>query len=258
MDYDRIKKEDLEINLENVFPDSVDSVIPYIKDIPLVEYEDLEKRIMFFGDSFVEISNDDNYHDDNNWTRELSKIFNRQHWNFGRSGSSLLFSINQFFKYIENDYREDDYIVFVTTSHTRFPRVHPNADPGVGAAMMRHVVDQWYLKSAEQQQPYFQWQPDLIAWLSQVYCNQEDFRHQCLMIDSYLKQLPNKTLLIPAFGVKDWVCPNKNFTLWKVAHLTGYTSPINHMTEKHNMILATQCSLSLQENKNHFNLRAYK
>ena len=242
-----IKKRDLKIDLATVFPDSVDNKIFE----PVIEYTHQEKRIMFFGDSFVEVGRE------LNWTRELSKIYNRQSWNYGRGGSSLLFSINNFFRYIENDYREDDYIVFVTTSHTRFPKVHPTVDPGIGAAFMNHVIKNW--PDQREDIYYYEWQPDLVAWLANVYCNQEDFRHQCLMLDNYLKHLPNKTVLLPAFGLKDWVKQKTDFCLYNIAELTNYKGPINHMTEVQNMTLANQVVEYWKNNNDYskFNLKAY-
>lgn len=242
-----IKKRDLKIDLATVFPDSVDNNIFE----PVIEYTHQENRILFFGDSFVEVGSE------LNWTRELCKIYNRQSWNYGRGGSSLLFSINNFFRYIENDYREDDYIVFVTTSHTRFPKVHPNVDTGISAALMNHVIKNW--PDQRDDIYYYNWQPDLIAWLANVYCNQEDFRHQCLMLDNYLKHLPNKTVLIPAFGVKDWVKQKTDFNLHAIAELTNYKAPINHMTEVQNMILANQVSEYWKNNNDYskFNLKVY-
>lgn len=222
-----IKKDDLKIDLATVFPDSVDNKI--FK--PIIEYTNQEKRIIFFGDSFVNVGAE------LNWTRKLSKIYNRQSWNYGRGGSSLLFSINNFFRYIENDYREDDYIVFVTTSHTRFPKVHPNVDPGISAAFMNYVIKKW--PTVREDIYYYDWQPDLITWLAMVYCNQEDFRHQCMMIDNYLKHLPNKTVLLPAFHIQNWT-KSKTFCLYDIAELTNYKGPINHMTEIQNMTLANQ------------------
>lgn len=221
------KETDLKLNLEKAFPDSVNNEIFE----PIIEYTELEHRILFFGDSFVNVGAE------LNWTRKLCKIYNRQSWNYGRGGSSLLFSINNFFRYIENDYREDDYIVFVTTSHTRFPKVHSKVDPGISAALMNYVMKFW--PNAREDIYYYDWQSHLVKWLAMVYCNQEDFRHQCMMIDNYLKHLPNKTVLLPAFHVQNWA-KSKTFCLYDIAELTNYKAPINHMTELQNMTLANQ------------------
>jgi len=242
-----IKKQDLKINLSTVFPDSVTNEVFN----PVIEYTDKQNRIMFFGDSFVEVGAE------HNWTRELCKIYDRQSWNYGRGGSSLLFSINNFFRYIENDYKPTDIIVFVTTSHTRFPKVHSTVDPGISAAFMNHVIKNW--PDQREDIYYYEWQPDLIAWLASVYCNQEDFRHQCIMIDNYLKHLPNKTVLLPAFGLKDWVKQGKDFCLFDVAELTEYKGPINHMTEIQNITLANQVHEYFKtDDYSKFNLKAYK
>lgn len=241
-----MKKSDFRLDVATAFPDYVTNDI----FSPIIEYTDRDKRVLFFGDSFVNVGAE------LNWTRQICHKLNRQSLNYGRGGSSLLFSINNFFKYIETDYREDDYIVFVTTSHTRFPKVHPSIDPGISAAFMNYCMEYW--PTVRDDIKYFDYHTSLVSWLANVYCNQEDFRHQCIMIDNYLKNMKNKTALIPAFHVKYWDITNK-FCLYDVSELTNYKAPINHMTVEQNMILADQ-TIEYFETQSFdvFDLEAYK
>ena len=79
------------------------------------------------------------------------------------------------------------------------------------------------------------------------------------MIDNYLKHLPNKTVLLPAFGLKDWVKQGKDFCLFDIAEFTEYKGPINHMTEIQNITLANQVHEYFKTGDySKFNLKAYK
>lgn len=219
------------------------------------EYTDRERRIIFFGDSFVEPKN--NMY---NWTRLLSHKLERQHINYGRSGSSLHFSTNCFFRYIENDYREDDYIVFVSTSYTRFPKVHSQTDPGIAAAMMDYLIDQQKfikLGEASEAKTYFDRYRQVVQYMSTVFCNQEDFRHQLMLITSYLNNMKNTTVYIPGFHVAYFVS-EEEFNLVNVAEKNGWKGLINHLTEKQNQTLFEQVFKYIKTNdKSVFNLEAY-
>lgn len=218
------------------------------------DYTDRERRIFFFGDSFVEPKN--HY----NWTRLLSNKLERQHINYGRSGSSLHFSTNNFFKYIETDYREDDYIVFVSTSYTRFPKVHPHTDPGIAAALMDYLIDQQKfikLGEASEAKRYFDRCSQVVQYMSTIFCNQEDFRHQLMLITSYLNNMKNTTVYIPAFHIAGFVS-EEEFNLVNVSEKNGWKGPINHMTEKQNQTLAEQVFKYIEtRDKNVFDLEAY-
>ena len=234
------------IDAANAFPDKVDNNV--FK--PIIEFTERTGRIIFFGDSYVQPK------EDLNWTRMVCNKLNRQSWNYGRGGTSLLFSINNFFRYIENDYREDDYIIFVTTSYTRFPKVHPNIDAGISAALLEFSMSN---NTSSEGKLYYENQLDLVAWLATVYCNQEDFRHQCLMLDNYLSNMRNKTIIIPAFDVQHW-SKSKNFCLYNVTMLTNYRDgTINHMTVEQNKTLSEQCIEYLNTNDySVFDIKEYK
>lgn len=236
--------------MSNIFPGHVKN----LKTKHVEEYTDRERRIIFFGDSFVEPKE---YY---NWTRSLSDKLERQHINYGRGGSSLHFSINCFFKYIETDYREDDYIVFVSTSYTRFPKVHPHTDPGIAAAMLNYLQDQqtfFKLSEASEAKKYYDQHKETVKYMSTIFCNQEDFRHQLMLITSYLNNMKNTTVYIPGFHVAYFVS-EEEFNLVNVAEKNGWKGLINHLTEKQNETLAKQVVKYIETNdKNAFDLEAY-
>ena len=195
-----------------------------------------------------------------NWTKMLSKYFNRQHINYAQAGSSLLYSTNCFFRYIETDYRQEDYIVFVTTSHFRAPKLHSNLSPRHCFTLKEFVDSELdhgraFIKFDRMfAEPFKYWsqQPQVVTYLAHVLCNQEDFRHQILLIESYLKNLINKTLLLNAFDVDEYKRSETHFILSSVAGLEhlNWVGSINHMETRENMILAEQC-------KDYFNTNDY-
>jgi hypothetical protein len=227
---------------EDLFPDKVENT--FFKR--LEEHTNREHRVVFFGDSFVE-----SYDDDRNWTRIVSDSFElpRQHINYGAGGSSLLFSINNFFNYIENDYNEEDYIVFITTSHYRLPKVHSNVNPRFSSMLLDWVENRFLNKSEKYTQDrmfvatneYYSSHIQVVNYAATVLCNAEDHRHQLKLMQNYLNNLPNKTLFLNAFPTPKFEIEDEfEFTLLEVAGITNFKEIINHMSQEHNEILAKQ------------------
>lgn len=243
------------INPDIIFSDSV------VNECwePTIHYNDKEKRIVFFGDSYVEFEK----HFTTNWTLMLSEHYDRQHINNGWSGSSFQFSLQNFFRYLENDYRPDDYIVFITTSYMRLPKVHPDVNPGISAMLNRWIAtelgspDEMYTGAPTKTRQYMQANRQTMIYLAEVVCNQEDYRHQLKLIERYLDSLSNKTLLIHGF-------PNPGLTedkfiLTEVSEITNWNADINHMTLKQNKTFVQQIIKYFDTNDfSVFDIEAYK
>ena len=61
-------------------------------------------------------------HNNKSWYGVLHHRTQKQIWNHGNGGTSLQYSKQQLFSYLNSKYyKEDDYIIFVTTSYTRVP-----------------------------------------------------------------------------------------------------------------------------------------
>ena len=246
---------------EDLFPDKVEN--NFFKR--LEEHSNRKQRVVFFGDSFVE-----SYHDDKNWTRIVSDSFDppRQHINYGIGGSSLLFSINNFFNYIENDYNENDYIIFITTSYYRLPKVHSNVDPRFSSMLLNWIEYQFFNKPGNYTQDrlytptneYYSSYAQVVNYASTVLCNAEDHRHQLKLMQNYLKHLPNKTLFLNAFPIPKFEAEDEfEFTLMDIAVLTDFKEIVNHMSQEHNEILAKQVMRYFDSNNIFvFNVNEYK
>ena len=72
------------------------------------------KKIVAFGDSFIKSGGIDN------WVTKLGMLANLPVMNYGVSGSSINYSLNEFARYAtSSDYNEDDIIIYVVSDTTR-------------------------------------------------------------------------------------------------------------------------------------------
>lgn len=82
------------------------------------------KKLVCFGDSFIDANIDQT---DKTWYKILSQNLKIPILNYGKSATSIEFSINNLFEYINSEnYDPSDIIVFVYTSFYRVPLIHEN------------------------------------------------------------------------------------------------------------------------------------
>ena len=92
---------------------------------------DSDEKIVVFGDSFAHSggmfknSQAEKSFNKKSWYGVLHHRTQKQIWNYGDGGTSLQYSKQNLFSYLNSeDYNEDDCIVFVTTSYNRVPIFH--------------------------------------------------------------------------------------------------------------------------------------
>ena len=122
--------------MKDIFPKKLDYSDRDIK----FYYEGRTKgRLVVFGDSFSETSTrkDPN---ETCWVFVLAKMLGFSILNYSRGGSSLQYSKQMLFEYMETEYDKNDYIVFISTSYTRIPSVPANVDSGWAAALNNYML----------------------------------------------------------------------------------------------------------------------
>lgn len=127
-------------------------------------------RLIIFGDSFAE-PYEANFE---LWTEQLAKKLDLELVNCAKGGTSFIWTLCQYDKYMQGDYREDDYIIVVVTTGTRLPYIHP--DFSLSTSMHPEYDSNWVKY----------WTID--GHLSQLF-----------LLCETLKALPNKKLVIRAF-----------------------------------------------------------
>ena len=224
---------------------------------------DSEEKIVIFGDSYAYSENKsfkdknvEKHFNNKSWFGHLHHKTKKQIWNYGCGGTSLLYSKQQLFGYLNSeDYDENDYIIFVTTSHTRIPSF-PNDiiyKPNYQASILGFLNNS--IPKTHESYDVFNKNKKVFEWLSYT-LSKEDFINELRLLQAFLGSLPNKTLLLPAFEYKDAnnFLDVKNFVLSNVSekeniHDTLFTTKTHprrmgidprkqHMSDKNNEILA--------------------
>lgn len=180
---------------------------------------DLNEKIVIFGDSFASSDGDFNFkeneieHNNKSWYGVLHHRTQKQIWNHGNGGTSLQYSKQQLFSYLNSKYyKEDDYIIFVTTSYTRvpvFPIGDPKYKPNFQAQILTFLTDDKEAMTKQKEGALADGNMDSyhlfrrykkeLEWISST-LSKEDFMNELRMLQVFLNSLPNKTLLLPAFN----------------------------------------------------------
>ena len=180
---------------------------------------DSNEKIVIFGDSFAssdgdfEVKENEIEFNNNSWYGVLHHRTQKQIWNYGHGGTSLQYSKQQLFNYLNReDYNENDCIVFITSSYNRvpiFPIGDPKYKPNFQAQILSFLTDGKEVMSKQRKgiladgnmESYhlFRKHKKEIEWLSAT-LSKEDFVNELRMLQVFLNSLPNKTLLIPAFN----------------------------------------------------------
>lgn len=201
-----------EVMLE-MFPRYVDR---YKRPFTWMNNYDTKEKIVIFGDSYAHSHGgigafpDKKAEDDYNnksWYGWLHHRTQKQIWNYGYGGTSLLYSKQNFFNYLDSDdYNKKDSIVFITTSYTRLP-MFPNelqVDPKYQTDVFSYLYHNFKTEKHKHKlknQPSYKLYDSIkkeLKWYSYT-MTREDFINELRMLQVFLNSLPNKTLLLPAF-----------------------------------------------------------
>lgn len=201
---------------------------------------DTDKKIVIFGDSyahsggaFVDKDKQEEWMKAS-WYGVLHHRTQRQIWNYGEGGTSLQYSKQNLFRYLDKHYDPSDWIIFISTSYTRIPQFPDwlNAEPRYQALILPYLIEmadkrkfkEKFLTKHENRIknsiPYQMFYPNRKAmeWVSHTLVR-EDFINELRMLQVFLNSLTDKTLLMPAFRYEgmDEVLDMKEFSLTKIS-----------------------------------------
>lgn len=191
-------------------------------------------RLIVFGDSYAHSKAEQS------WPNILSEKLGVELINYAVSGTSLNYSIQQFFNYYRNEYQSDDYIVFVTTSTHRIPFTLDGGLPSWQAGIHTYLTDP--SKLTDPQYKYYHGNKKFWDIYYQQAFKVDDYYNQIEMIYNFLNNLSNTVLIIPGFNcfqspqnkLKD------NFTMYTISRLEGNVNfdDLNHMSLVNRKVLA--------------------
>lgn len=233
-------------------------------------------RLVLFGDSYaIEYE-----HNEYCWYKKLSEMLEiSKILNFAIKGSSLEFSISALYKYINSpQYSTDDLIIFVPTAYGRNPFVGDNIDPEC-AFFLKVFLSGRYDKKIRFHKHYTENKVFYDTLFDMM--NEESFKFQMFTLAMTLKQLPNMTVLLPAFDNyfknHPLLTPSDNFMIADLVLFRIDKAEIDspeyydlryffkgdprycHMTKTNNIILASQLYCAITHNDiNFFNDAEFK
>jgi len=241
-------------NMKDYFPKFVDR--RKRESFELNKYAE-DKKIVIFGDSYAK-SHDGPIDDlGKNWYAILHDRTKRRVITHGQGGTSLLYSKQELFKYLNSEtYNEDDWIIFISTSYSRIPFVHIDDGwkPYQQSQIFSYLSD---VKIDDIDYSIIEDNKDALEWVARG-ITQEDFINDVSMLQAFLNSLPNKTVLIPAFRyyAMEKFLDIKDFSLVEVSEqetiheslfhdgkekLFIKTDPrYNHMSNRNNEVLAVK------------------
>ena len=198
-------------------------------------------RLVVFGDSFFE-----DIPGKVCWPSLLSERLNFDIVNYAVAGTSINYSVQQFFHYYRTEYNPKDYIIFGTTYQARAPFT---LNDGIvcwqnyilsylsqpGAPMQNQVTaDEYYSREDSF------WN----VWFDQVF-KFDDVDNQIELIYSFINNLANKNLFLPGFDTlrTDQNLLKDKFSLHMITRIENYANKdeINHMSIEKKYKLAEQC-----------------
>lgn len=156
------------------------------------------KKLVIFGDSYADkVRGGPTLDKIFAWYDHLAEKLNLTVLHYGRNASSIEFSMNKLYEYINSsEYSEQDIIIFVSTSLSRSPIIHndvPDATAGKWVSYLNGSLskdDQHYAHFRMNHNFYKQ----LFEWFNHNLAHQQRTNISCL-----LKILPNTAIIISAF-----------------------------------------------------------
>lgn len=179
-----------------LFPKKIDYSI---RDIKSYYTNRNNGRLVVFGDSFAETSTRKDP-DETCWVFILAEMMGCSILNYARGGSSLQYSKQMLFEYMETEYNEDDYIIFISTSYTRVPTMPEQMDPGWAASINNYFLGDLRNIDKNIQHRFYSSNHNAMEYIATNITTIQDFNNDLCLIDIYLKSLKNRCCLIPAFN----------------------------------------------------------
>lgn len=192
---------------------------------------------------------------------------------YARGGTSLYFSLQSFYYYMQTNYRENDIILFFKTSHNRLPVLDSDAtDQGWQASLFQHMLGE--IEKGDPRYEYFKKNTTTFNWIEKNLCTMENNDMYKFFIDGYLNGMKNKTMSIDCFkskysSPKDVLLADISFDEFdpsldekqKINRMQNDTR-INHLTVQNHKVLATQIvnfiKYGTELNKNKFDKHIIK
>jgi phage FluMu protein Com len=207
-------------------------------------------RLVVFGDSFSQTYLDDEMSTWNHgWTYHLASMLNASILNWSLSGTSLYYSIQNFFYYLKHFRQEYDIIIFVTTSYGRLPTTPDGVSPRIQAMFKNYITGDTSQIGADIKE-HFDKMNDTYMFIAEHMCAREDFINQIKMLEAYMNTLQNQTVLINGFNEYGKRClydlsAEEEFN----SHHEMKDPRCNHLNEENNKKLAKQIHWHLQGNE---------
>lgn len=221
------------------------------------KFYDTESRLLVFGDSFLETYREKDMIDGQvPWVDILAKSMSCNLVSYAVSGSSLNYSVQNFFHYMENDYRHSDFILFSSTCSQRAPFLLDDNQHGIHFALSH-----WYLKNKDLPiNQYNEYNKDSKFWNTYVEraMYYDDYKNLYKLIFNYIEYLNNRSLFLHSFYEKDNFNP---FALRQIStkeNMKNFDN-VNHMSEYNKIILAKQSVNYFSDLKySNFNIDEYE
>lgn len=138
--------------------------------------------LIVFGDSFVSHERKKDFSFPF-WTEQLAEKLDVSLVVHGKGGTNLNWSLLNYHNYIKNDYNEEDIILFVVTSGSRLPYVHPDFNT-LNAFNWQTQEDQELLTAGR-------------MWVK--FYNEEIHQAHTYLLRQALENLPNTTMMLSGF-----------------------------------------------------------
>tara|TARA_B100000035_G_C20953446_1_gene533043 strand:- start:386 stop:1138 length:753 start_codon:yes stop_codon:yes gene_type:complete len=220
--------------------------------------DERHNKLVVFGDSFFEISKSLEF--ELSWTTRLADSLDRSLLNYAVSGTSLNYSIQMLFHYLETEYDKNDIIIFGVTNPVRTPNLLDDDHRGLHSNAWK-FIDPSYGELTKEQYKYFQ--KDKKYWETMLTRGMyiDDVKNQLILLKNYLNNMKNHTLILHAF--KDLLLDKDEFNLMKIIKLEEFKNfdKLNHLSDNNKKVLARQVQkyfMEIGQNKtNPFDIKSY-
>lgn len=195
-------------------------------------------RLVVFGDSYFE-----DIPGSVCWPSLLSERLNFDIVNYGVAGTSINYSVQQFFHYYRTEYNPQDYIIFGTTYQGRAPFTLNDGVVGWQNSLLPYLTDD-QATSAKSNEYYRRQDSFWNIWFNQVF-KFDDVDNQIELIYSFINNLTNKNLFLSSFDtlLTDQNLLKDKFSLHRINKIENYANKdeINHMSIENKYKLVDQC-----------------
>jgi hypothetical protein len=152
-------------------------------------------RIVVFGDSFAE------YHH-NGWVGQLVNQMNIKILSYACPGSSLNYSVQNFFNYLNTDYDKNDFIIFLFTGWGRVPFSLKGYSGKVQCGIIdfkNNLIDEYREEAPDVYDYYVKNKTFWNQCIENNIYSIDDYNNLRELMVSYLNSLPNKVFYFSSF-----------------------------------------------------------